>query len=413
MLRTHLEVVNGAIMNLKPRPRYLEKFNALKDNGLIKVVVGMRRCGKSSLMQLFARSLEEQGVPSERIVQMNFESAACFDILTYRDLVQRVQAVAPDHGHFYLLFDEIQLVESWEKAVNAIRVDMDADIYLTGSNAYLLSSQLATLLSGRFVEIGVYPLSFAEFVGFIGSDDLSSAFERFLTFGGLPPVVEQGADRALAQTVLSGVYNTVFVKDVAQHVQIRNANVFNDVACFLADTAGSRVSIANIENRLKSAHRKTSSETIERYLQALVDAFLFYRVRRFDVKGGSFLQGLEKYYPTDLGIKSMLLGFPEGDFGFALENAVCNELHARGYEVRVGKADALEIDFVATRADETLYVQVSASVIDAQTKQRERMPFNAVIDRPGKKLLLTLDRLGLGTRNGIETANVIDWLLDC
>lgn len=398
-------------MELKPRPRYLEKFNSLKDNGLIKVVVGMRRCGKSSLMQLFARSLEEQGVPPERIVQMNFESARCLDILTYRDLVNRVQAETQGEGHYYLLFDEIQLVESWEKAVNAFRVDMDADIYLTGSNAYLLSSQLATLLSGRHVEIKVFPLSFSEFVEFVGVKDYDKAFERFLAFGGLPPVVEQGADQALAQTVLSGIYNTVFVKDVAQHVQIRNATVFNDVACYLADTAGSRVSIANIENRLKSAHRKTSSETIERYLQALVDAFLFYRVRRIDMKGGALLQGLEKYYPTDLGIKSMLLGFPEGDYGFALENAVCNELQTRGYRVRVGKTDALEIDFVATATDETLYVQVSASVIDARTRQRELAPFKAVRDMRGKKLLLTLDRLGLGMQEGIEVANVIDWLL--
>jgi predicted AAA+ superfamily ATPase len=398
-------------MELKPRPRYLEEFNSLKDNGLIKIVVGMRRCGKSSLMQLFARALEEQGVPPERIVQMNFESARCLDILTYRDLVNRVQAETQDKGHYYLLFDEIQLVESWEKAVNAFRVDMDADIFLTGSNAYLLSSQLATLLSGRYVEVKVFPLSFSEFVEFVGAKDYDKAFERFLAFGGLPPVVEQGADQALAQTVLSGIYNTVFVKDVAQHVQIRNATVFNDVACYLADTAGSRVSIANIENRLKSAHRKTSSETIERYLQALVDAFLFYRVRRIDMKGGALLQGLEKFYPADLGIKSMLLGFPEGDYGFALENAVCNELQTRGYRVRVGKTDALEIDFVATAADETLYMQVSASVIDASARQRELAPFKAVRDMRGKKLLLTLDRLGLGMHEGIEVVNVIDWLL--
>lgn len=398
-------------MELKPRPRYLDQFNALKGNGLIKVIVGMRRCGKSSLMQLFARSLEEQGVPPERIVQMNFESADCFDVVTYRDLVRRVQAETKSAGRHYLLFDEIQLVESWEKAINAFRVDLDADIYITGSNAYLLSSQLATLLSGRYVEIKVFPLSFSEFVEFVGAKDHEKVFERFLAFGGLPPVVEQGTDKALAQTVLSGIYNTVFVKDVAQHVQIRNATVFNDVACYLADTAGSRVSIANIENRLKSAHRKTASETIERYVQALVDAFLFYRVRRLDVKGGALLQGLEKYYPTDLGIKSMLLGFPEGDYGFALENAVCNELQTRGYLVRVGKTDALEIDFVATSPDETLYVQVSASIIDAHAKQREMAPFKAVKDMRARKLLLTLDRLGLGMHEGVEIVNVIDWLL--
>lgn len=398
-------------MELKPRPHYLEKFEALKDNGMVKVVTGMRRCGKSSLLQLFARSLRDQSVAEDRIIQMNFESSSCFDIPGYRELVEAVRGKMNGSGHYYLFFDEIQLVDSWEKAVNAFRVDMDADIYITGSNAYLLSSQLATLLSGRYAEIAVFPLSFAEFVSFIGSQDAEAELERYLTFGGLPPVVEQGTDRELAQTVLSGIYNTVFVKDVAQHVQIRNPLVFNDVACFLADTTGSRVSIANIENRLKSAHRKTSSETIERYLQALVDAFLFYRLRRFDVKGGSFLQGLEKYYPADLGIKSMLLGFPQSNYGFALENAVCNELMLRGFEVRIGKADALEIDFIAIRPSETLYVQVSASVVDANTRQRELAPFKALSGRPGKKLLLTLDRLGLGMHDGVEVANIVDWLL--
>lgn len=399
-------------MDLKSRPRYLDQLKALQDNGLIKVIVGMRRCGKSSLLKLFARHLEQDGVASERIVEMNFESSSCFDIVDYRDLVQRVREHVEGKGHCYLLLDEVQLVESWEKAVNALRVDFDVDVYLTGSNAYLLSSQLATLLSGRYVEVSVYPLSFKEFLAFTAMQDVEKALDRYLEFGGLPPVVEQGTDRGLAHTVLSGIYHTVFVKDVSQHVQIRNPLVFNDVACFLADTTGSRVSVTAIENRLKSAHRKTSGETIERYLQALVDAFLFYRVRRLDVKGGGLLQGLDKYYPSDLGIKNMLLGFPRGDYGFALENVVCNELNLRGYRLRVGKADSLEIDFVAERASEKLYVQVSASILDAETRRRELAPFRGVARKNARCLLLTYDRIGLGIEDGVEMVNIVDWLLE-
>lgn len=402
----------NAKKTLKARPHYLDQLKALQDNGLIKVVVGMRRCGKSSLLRLFAQSLEEQGVPSSRIIQMNFESSAFFDIHSYRDLVDAVRDRMVEKDRYYLLLDEVQLVDSWEKAINSFQVDLDVDIYLTGSNAYLLSSQLATLLAGRYVEINVFPLSFSEFMAFVQADDPNRAFERYLMFGGLPPVVEQGENRALAQTVLSGIFDTVFVKDIAQHVQIRNTLVLSDIAAYLADTTGSRVSITNIENRLKSAHRKTSTETIERYLQALVDAFLFERVRRFDVKGGSFLQGLEKYYPTDLGVKNMLLGFPERDYGFALENAVCNELRVRGYEIRVGKTDALEIDFVATRQGETLFIQVSASIMDAQTRERELAPFRLVPAGRGRKLLLTLDRLGLGVQGDVEVCNAVGWLLE-
>ncbi|RDB64556.1 ATPase [Gordonibacter sp. 28C] len=399
-------------MELKNRPRYLAQLEALRDNGLIKVVVGMRRSGKSSLLKLFAGRLKQKGVPGDRIIEMNFESSACFDIVDYRDLVSRMRERVEGKGHCYLLLDEVQLVESWEKAVNAMRVDFDVDVYLTGSNAYLLSSQLATLLSGRYVEVGVFPLSFKEFLAFAEEQDVEKAFERYLEFGGLPPVVEQGDDRDLAQTVLSGIYNTVFVKDVAQHVQIRNPLVFNDIACFLANTAGSRVSVTAIENRLKSAHRKTSGETIERYLQALVDAFLFYRVRRLDVKGGGLLQGLDKYYPSDLGVKNMLLGFPRGDYGFALENAVCNELKLRGYELRVGKTDSLEIDFVAEKAEEKLYVQVSASVLDAETRKRELAPLRGLARGGARSLLLTYDRMGLGFEDGVEVTNVVDWLLE-
>ncbi|WP_139651186.1 ATP-binding protein [Raoultibacter phocaeensis] len=398
-------------MKLKERPIYIDKLIAARDNGLVKVVVGMRRCGKSSLLELFAQHLRKSGMPEANIVFLKLESSACFDILDHRDLVDAVKMRVEGRGRCCVLLDEVQLVEAWERAVNALCVDFDVDVYLTGSNAYLLSSQLATLLSGRYIEIQMYPLSFREFVDFTGEQNHERALERYLKHGGLPPVVEQGEDGALAQTVLSGIYNTVFVKDIAQHVQIRNPLVFNDVACFLADTAGSSVSITNIGNRLKSARRQTATDTIERYLQALVDAFLFYRTKRFDMRGGTILQGLDKYYPSDLGIKNMLLGFPKRDYGFSFETIVHNELKVRGYEVRIGKADACEIDFIATRFDEVLYVQVSASILDEGTRRREFEAFRAVPWGAGHMLLITADKIGLGRTDGVEVVNLVDWLL--
>lgn len=403
-------------MDLKPRPLYLDKLLAFKDTEFIKVLVGMRRCGKSFLLQLFSQHLVDEGVPCDRIIEMNFEAAEYLDVSDCASLLDRVEqraaAAAPAEGRFYLMLDEVQLVTQWEKAVNALRVRGDFDIYLTGSNAYLLSSQLATLLSGRYVEVDVYPLSFRELAAFVDCDHPDEALlARYMAYGGLPPVVEQGEVQALAKTVLSGIYDTVFVKDVAQHIQVRNQPVFSDIARYLADTSGSRVSVSRIEKRLASAHRKTSGETIERYIQALVDSFLFYRAKRIDLKGGSILQGLEKYYASDLGIRNMLLGFPSGDYGHVLEGVVYNELVVRGYEVRVGKLDSIEVDFVATREGKASYIQVSASLLDEATRKQEMEPLRRLPPGKGERLVVTLDRLGLGDDGGIQVANAIDWLL--
>ena len=403
-------------MALKDRPRYLEKLVSLKDSEFIKVIVGMRRCGKSSLLELFAEYLLNNGVKKEHIIKMNFESAECIRLTDYEKLLNELLPRLENDSYNernYLLLDEIQLVQGWERAVNALRLKENVDIYLTGSNAYMLSSQIATLLSGRYVEIPVYPLSFREFVFYTESDAPNeSLLRRFLMYGGLPPVVEQGENHNLAQTVLSGIYNTVFVKDIAQHVQIRNQSVFTDIASYLADTSGSSVSITNIENRLKSAQRKTANETIERYLQSLVDAFLFYRVKRLDLHGGAILQGLDKYYPADLGIRNMLLGFPSGNYGFALKNVVHNELRVRGYEIGIGKINSLEIDFVATKPGETLFIQVCASLLDDNTRVRELEPLLRLPNKKGRKLVITYDTIGTGVNDEIEIINAIEWLMN-
>ena len=293
-------------MELKTRPLYLDQLLAAKDNGLIKVITGMRRCGKSSLLALLRQQLTESGIAPDHVIAINLESFqySTYDSAhLYRHITDRMQAA----GHYYLLLDEVQLINGWERSINALRIDKDVDIYLTGSNAHLLSSQLATLLSGRHMEIHIYPLSFNEFMQYTGQNDRYAAFERYTRYGGLPPVVDQGTNQTLASTVLSGIYDTILVRDIAQYLQIRNPMVFNDVARYLADTAGSPVSIAKIEHRLSSAHRPASNATIERYISALTQAFLFYRAQRINVKGGEYLQGLNKYYPADLGIRNMLL----------------------------------------------------------------------------------------------------------
>lgn len=402
-------------MKLKPRPRYLDLLLAAQGNGMIKVVTGMRRCGKSTLLELFAQHLLETGTPTDHILQYKLES---YEFAGYSadQLHNSILERMPKAGHWYLLIDEVQLIDGWERVINAIRVDHDADIIVTGSNAHLLSGQLATLLSGRAMAIRMYPLSFREFMDYTGITDRTEAFERYIRYGGLPPVVDQGANQALASTVLSGIYDTVLVRDVATHLQIRNPMALNDVARYLASTSGSPVSITNIENRLKSAHRPTSSLTIERYIQGLLDAYLFHRAQRRDLRGGQILQGLSKYYPADPGIRNMLLGFSDSDYGFALENLVHNELLAAGFHVTVGRTDRTEIDFIAERiqpdmSKRTLYVQVSASLMDTATREREMKPFRSLPAQEGERIIITLDTIGLGrTEEGVDVVNALDWL---
>jgi predicted AAA+ superfamily ATPase len=374
----------------------------------------MRRCGKSSLLALLRQYLTSHEIPDDHIIDINLESFQ-YNGFDATRLYQHIASRIHNGERHYLLLDEVQIVPKWERAVNALHVDKNVDIYLTGSNAHLLSSQLATLLSGRHIEINVFPLSFDEFMHYTEESNQTIAFERYTRYGGLPPVVDQGTDQPLAHTVLSGIYDTILVRDISQYLQIRNPMVFNDVACYLADTSGSPTSITNIEHRLKSARRPTANETIERYISGLLDAFLFYRAPRINIKGGDYLQGLNKYYPTDLGIKNMLLGYPSGDFGFLLENVIFNELKIRGYEVQVGKIDNLEIDFVAARVRddltrERLFIQVSASIMDPATRQREFEPLSRLRDQSGNRMILTLDTLGLGTVDGIDVINALDWL---
>ena len=401
-------------MELKARPLYLDKLLAARDNGLIKVITGMRRCGKSSLLRLLGQRLVAEGVPPDHVLTINLES---FEFASYDQtrLHSHITDLMRDGERYYLLLDEVQLIDGWERVVNALQVDANVDIYLTGSNAHLLSRQLGTLLSGRYVEIRVFPLSFAEFLRYTGESDRNTAFQRYMRYGGLPPVVDQGTNQELAYTVLSGIYDTVLVRDISQYLQIRNPMVFNDVARYLADTAGSPVSISKIEHRLRSARRSATNDTIERYISGLLDAFLFHQARRINVKGGDYLQGLSKYYPADPGIRNMLVSYHQGDIGPLLELIVHNELKTRGYDVQVGRMDNLEIDFVTDRisadmTDERLFIQVSATIMDASTRDREFEPLRRLNNAPGRRMILTLDTFGLGSVDGVDVLNALDWL---
>ena len=430
----------------KNRDLYLNKLIAFQDMEPVKVVTGIRRCGKSSLLKLMIQHLLDTGVPKEQIVEMNFESYDYKD-LTSNGLYNHVKAMAIPGKSMYLFFDEIQRVPRWEEAVNSFRVDLDCDIYITGSNAYLLSSEYATYLSGRCVEIKMLPLSFREFMDFQGFElrettsslggtrkqaldqngeryELREIFEAYLRFGGMPGIADVGLDQERALTLLDGIYSTVVVRDILEREKRRGQRQITDpillrkIILFLADNIGCTVSANSIGNTLVNeglldgGSRKTapSAHTVQAYLGALLDSYIFYDVKRFDIKGKEFLRTLGKYYIADIGLRNYLLGFRDRDTGHVLENIVYFELLRRGYDVAIGKVDNAEIDFVATKADEKIYVQVTESMTGEDVRRRELNPLQKVKDNY-EKTVLSLDP-GLETSyEGIKSLNLIDWLV--
>lgn len=419
-----------SVRALKPRDFYLNKLIAFKDTEPVKVVTGIRRCGKSSLLKLMIAWLKEQGISDDAIVEMNFESFAYKD-MSADDVYAYVKERISKTGITYLFFDEIQRVPGWEEAINAFRVDFNCDIYVTGSNAYLLSSEYATYLSGRSVEIKMLPLSFKEFIEFnslelreittpLGTrekrvyDDngqvylLSDIFNLYLRFGGMPGIADVGFDQDRAMTLLDGIYNTVVVRDILEREQRRNQRQVTDsdllqkIVRFLADNVGSNISASSIGNTLvneglldagkRSGGRNgtPSAHTVQAYIATLLEAYFFYEIKRFDIKGREFLRTLGKYYIVDIGLRNYLLGFRDRDTGHVLENVVYLELLRRGYDVAIGKIDRFEVDFIATKADEKLYIQVTESMRDEMVRERELRPLQKIQDNY-KKLVLTLE----------------------
>ena len=397
---------------MKSRDIYLNKLIQFKDKPLIKVITGIRRCGKSTLLDLFEEYLLNNGIKKENIIHMNFEDLTYDEIKDYKDLNKYIKEKILDNDKKYIILDEIQQVSNWEKAINSFLVTLNCDIYITGSNAYLLSSEISTLLSGRYVEIKMLPLSFKEYLNFNDyntKENLEEHFNDYLLYGGLP-IVSYVHDKSAIRNILSGVFNTVIIKDVAKRNSIRDITLLENLIRYIAQNIGSPISSRNISNYLNSAGRKTSTETIDNYLKMLENAFIIYKANRFDIKGKMYLKTLEKYYVVDTGIRNELLSFKDGDYGHMLENLVYLELLRRGYDVSVGKIDNLEVDFIAQNYDEKIYYQVSASILDENTKKRELNPFDHIPDHY-EKVILTMDRTPIKDFNGIKNINIIDFLL--
>ena len=399
---------------MKKRDLYLNKLINFKDKPIIKVITGIRRCGKSTLLKLFKQYLLDNNVPNKNIVYVNLESMQFDNIKEYKLLYNYIKDNIELNSKTYLLLDEIQEVKNWERAINSFMVDFDVDIYITGSNAWLLSSEISTLLSGRYVEIKMLPLSFKEYLDFSGKDlfkDKDTAFNSYLKYGGLPLITELIDNEETIQSFLSGIYNTVLMKDIVQRNAVRDPALLNNVVRFLTDNIGNNISTKKISDYLTSAGRKTTSATIDNYLQMLEKAFIFYRADRYDIKGKLYLKTQEKYYIVDIGIRNNLLGSRNMDYGHILENIIYLELIRRGFDVYIGKIGTMEVDFIAKKANKKIYYQVSASILDEKTKDRGLRSLMNIPDQY-EKVLLTMDRPYTDDFEGIKWINIVDFLLE-
>ena len=397
------------------RERYMQQIRDFMDKPVVKVLTGMRRSGKSALLELTQEELLSRGVSRQNIIFMNFESLRYESLKNYKALYEEITArVEQTEGRVYLLLDEIQEVTSWEQAVNSFRVDFDCDIYVTGSNAKLLSGELATLLAGRYVEIRVYPLDFKEYLLFAATNEEESQlpqqeqFANFLRFGGLPGIHQMKWDEDRIMQYLQDIYRSVLLKDVMMRNQIRDTALLERIILYLMDNIGNTFSAKTISAFLKSQGRKLSTETVYNYLDVLESAFLIHKVTRFDIKGKRLLETQEKYYFSDLGLRHAVMGYRDNDIAGILENVVFLELLRRGYSVHIGKQDAAEVDFIADRADERIYIQV-CHVLTPENMDREFGPLEKISDNY-EKLVLSTDTLLHINRGGIRQKNILQFL---
>lgn len=389
------------------RSQYMDKIKKLRDRQVIKVVTGVRRCGKSTLLKQFQKYLLESGVTSEQIIDINFEDVNNEFLLDYHKLHDYVTGRLQSGRITYIFLDEVQNVTDFQKAVDSLYIRENTDIYITGSNAHMLSGELATLLSGRYVEIPMLPLSFAEYAELSGQE-IHTAWRNYFRNGGFPYAV-QIDDEDIRNDYLDGIYHTVLLKDVAARKRINDIGLLESVVKFIFDNVGNIVSSKKIADTLTSYGRKTTSVTAENYVKALTDAFILYKAERYDVQGKHHLKSLEKYYVVDVGFRSLLLGNRGRDTGHILENIVYLELLRRGYKVYIGKVDELEIDFVAERSGEKEYYQVAATVMDESTLNRELAPLKRISDNY-PKYIITMDEIPMD-EDGIKIVNVIDFLM--
>ena len=396
------------------RPEYLEQLKRFKDKDLIKVVTGIRRCGKSTLFELFINYLKENGIKDNQIIKINLEDAD-YNFDSYKELYDYVNKQLDSKKQYYIFLDEVQNVPKFQKAVDSLYIKKNVDVYITGSNAYLLSGELATLLSGRYIEIKMLPLSFKEYLSAFNNSD-KSRYEYFLDYmrnGGMPGNISILQDNPNdLDTYLEGIFSTIVYKDIITRNNITDKMLLESVLKFIFDSIGSPISIKKISDTLTSKGMSTSNHTVENYMTAFVESFLIYKAERFDVKGKNLLARDYKYYVVDQGLRSYLLGKKaNSDMGHILENIVYLELLRRGYKVYVGKVDDLEVDFVAENRDGLKYYQVSLSVRDEKVLERELKSLQKTGDHY-PKYLITLDMDLESDYEGITKINVIDWLLN-
>lgn len=391
------------------REEYLKELRAFREKRVIKVVSGIRRCGKSTLFDLFKEELLADGVEKEQIISFNFESADNYDIDDFRKLYKAVESRLCPNKMNYVFLDEVQQVREFQRACDSLYILNNVDLYITGSNAMLLSGELATLLSGRYIEIKMLPLSFKEYISVKGKNDLSRKYRDYLTKSSFPYTLELSRSKDI-HSYLDGIYSSIVLKDIVARKKIADAAMLENVIRFMFDNIGNPCSTTKIANTLKSSGHNISVHTVENYLKALCESFVLYKADRYDIKGKQYLRSGAKYYVADIGLRYYLLGQKPADLGHILENVVYLELLRRGYEVFVGKSDKSEIDFIAINEEDTEYYQVALTVRDEKTLLRELAPLESVNDHNGK-YLLTLDDDPPCSHNGIKQVNALDWLL--
>ena len=401
------------------RENYLSILRNFKDQQIIKVITGIRRCGKSTLLELFQDYLKESGVENNQIISINFEDADYEELQDRKRLYEYLKSKLIKGKKTYIFLDEIQKVNEFEKTVDSLFINKDVDLYITGSNAWLLSSEIATLLTGRYIEIKMLPISFKEYMStFEDKTDISRKFRDYLQYSSFPQAIEIfKVEPRNIKLFLDGIYNTILFKDVMERKGITDKNTLEKVTKYLYDNIGNRTSMKNISQNIEGVEKKYSYNTVSAYVQALIDSYIVYKANRYDIKGKEFLKTQEKYYAVDIGLRYYMLGQGSGrDMGHILENVVYLELLRRGYEVYIGKYDDLEVDFVAKNSEETIYYQVALTTRDAlsgenSVLERELAPLKKISDNY-PKYILTLDEDLDTDFDGIKKINVLDWLLE-
>lgn len=396
------------------RKEYLDQLIESREKNIIKVVTGVRRCGKSTLLQLYINFLKEEGVADDQIISVNLEDLEYEDLLDYKVLHKYISEHLVKDKYTYVFIDEIQNCKGFEKAVDSLYIKPKVDLYITGSNAYMLSGELATLLSGRYITVEMLPLSFKEYCIFQEGNDksLGENFNDYLRFGSFPYIAQFEQKEGLITQAITGIYTSILLKDVAKREGITDVALLENIVRFVAVNIGSPISTKRISDYINSAGRRISVNTVDSYLRALTDSYIFYKAERYDVKGKQLLKTLGKYYIVDTGLRNMLLSSAESDIGHLIENIVYLELLRRGFRVNIGKMQESEIDFVASDINGSIYYQVAASVIDKDTLGRELAPLKKISNNH-PKILLTLDEVGADQNyEGIKQINLLKWLME-